>query len=416
MFFGESSGSMFKDAAKGRREATCQWCYEHVQMFVVGKSLVWVCCNCKGVCEACEKCGQPVRSAMVRKDNFKTCSMCFKKDWKKMEKLKNDYVVRPRKLQVLQKDLEKISEFRENAAKGGTLRPFLFLVSLPSVSRLQIAINLGFTFVGSTFMGDAHAESWEIIGRRDLGLRDRMSRLRDTFFRREVNWYSILMPPCEELCVPAYMNWAEEFVCPQMTYAEALKECHADSSSNLNALENEFVDKMGKHQRARMSSLQACCLAELKNSEPIRKLLAMPQLQTQGVQALVSYAIDTSFMMLARRDGSDGTGAVESIDLVQEVVAFFEGVCEGEGNLFADATAQATTKISRDGVEAGRDVPPPGSILNANISGFWLTMDLLDIDNQTPSGKILPVLLQMLFHKGRLAIHGIRVEDYIKDF
>jgi len=29
-----------------------------------------------------------------------------------------------------------------------------------------------------------------------------------------------------------------------------------DASSNLNALETEFVDKMGKHQRARMSSLQ----------------------------------------------------------------------------------------------------------------------------------------------------------------
>ena len=27
---------------------------------------------------------------------------------------------------------------------------------------------------------------------------------------------------------------------------------------------------------------------------------------------------------------------------------------------------------------------------------FCLTMDLLDVDNQTPSGKILPVLLQVL--------------------
>jgi hypothetical protein len=60
MFFGESSGAMFRDAAKGRREACCQWCYEAVQMFVVGKSLVWICDNCKGTCEACEKCGQPV--------------------------------------------------------------------------------------------------------------------------------------------------------------------------------------------------------------------------------------------------------------------------------------------------------------------------------------------------------------------
>jgi len=117
---------------------------------------------------------------------------------------------------ALQKDLEKISDVRELAAKAGLLRPFLYLVALPPVARLQIAINLGWTFVGSTVMGDAHAEAWEIISRRDLGLRDRMARMRDTLFRREVNWYSILMPPCEELCVPAYMNWSEEFNAPQV--------------------------------------------------------------------------------------------------------------------------------------------------------------------------------------------------------
>ena len=117
---------------------------------------------------------------------------------------------------ALQKDLEKISDVRELAAKAGLLRPFLYIVALPPVARLQIAINLGWTFVGSTVMGDAHAEAWEILSRRDLGLRDRMARMRDTLFRREVNWYSILMPPCEELCVPAYMNWSEEFNAPQV--------------------------------------------------------------------------------------------------------------------------------------------------------------------------------------------------------
>jgi hypothetical protein len=82
MFFGESSSMMFRDAAKGRREAPCQWCFEQVQMFVVGKSLIWVCDNCKGISEACEKCGTPVRQQTIRKDNYKTCSMCFKKDFK----------------------------------------------------------------------------------------------------------------------------------------------------------------------------------------------------------------------------------------------------------------------------------------------------------------------------------------------
>ncbi len=35
-----------------------------------------------------------------------------------------------------------------------------------------------------------------------------------------MNWYSILLPLCEELCVPAYMNWSEEFVSPKLSYAE----------------------------------------------------------------------------------------------------------------------------------------------------------------------------------------------------
>jgi len=385
LFFGESNQAMFKAAAAGRREAGCQWCFEHVQMFVVGKSLVWICDNCKGMCDACEKCTQPVRQALIRKDNFKTCSMCFHKNWKKMEKEKTDHVQAQRPLTLLEKDLEKVSEFRTLAAKGGLLRPFLFLVSLPPVGRLQIAINLGWTFVGSALFGDSHAETWEILNKKDVGLRDRMSRMRDSLFRREVNWHSILLPLCEELCVPAYMNWSEEFVSPKMTYAEALTECHKAQSSTLNALEIEFVDKIGKHQRARFSSLQACSLAELKNSEPMRKLLAMPQLQGQATQPLLSYAIDSSFLILARRDGSDGTGQVEAEDLVQEVVAFFAGVCEGESEVFEDVVGLARKKMGRDGVAHERDSAPPGSILNANISGFWLTMDLLDIDNSTPA-------------------------------
>ena len=39
------------------------------------------------------------------------------------------------------------------------------------------------TFIGDSMMGDSHAESWDILSRRGLGLRDRMTRLRDTWLR-----------------------------------------------------------------------------------------------------------------------------------------------------------------------------------------------------------------------------------------
>lgn len=415
MVFGQSNSSMYRDAAKGRREASCQWCYELVQMFVIGKSVTWVCCNCKGVSDACEKCGQPVRQQTIRKDNFKTCSICFLKNFKKVEKTKTNLMTKPRTLSQLQKDLEKVTQFRSDAAKAGMIRPFLYLVSLPQVSRLQIAINLGWTFLVEACLGDAHAEAWEIIARKGLGLRDRMTRMRDTWMRREVNWYSLLLPLCEDLCVPAYMNWSEEFVSPKMSYADALSECHSGKAGHLDGMENEFSDKIGKQQRARMSSLQACSLAELKNSEPIRKLLALPCLQNQTIQPLLSYAIDSSYLLLARRDGSDGTGVVEPDDLLFDVITMLSGVCSEEEQIFEECIGTLKEGVKgRDGIVTERDANPPGSILNANMAGVWLTMDLLDIDTSTPAGTILAPAFQMLLHKARLSMHGIKIEDYAR--
>jgi hypothetical protein len=54
-------------------------------------------------------------------------------------------------MQQLQKDLEKVSSQRENAAKDGLIRPFLYLVSLSPVARLQVAINLGFVLMQVQF-------------------------------------------------------------------------------------------------------------------------------------------------------------------------------------------------------------------------------------------------------------------------
>ena len=45
---------------------------------------------------------------------------------------------------------------------------------------------------------------------------------------------------------------------------QALKECHKAVSPNVDSLENELADKIGKQQRARMSSLQACRCAALR--------------------------------------------------------------------------------------------------------------------------------------------------------
>jgi len=132
------------------------------------------------------------------------------------------------------------------------------------------------------------------------------------------------------------------------------------------------------------------------------------------VQGLLSYAIDSSFLQLARRDGSDGTGAVDADDLAAEVCSLLQGVYDGEAGVFEEALGGRTERVMRDGVVIERDEAPHGSILNANIAGFWLSIDLLDIDTTTPAGKLLPPVLQILFQKGRLAVHGIKIEDYLR--
>ena len=62
----------------------------------------------------------------------------------KLEKTKVQYITTKRTLKQLKQDLEKTSNQRENAAKDGLLRPFLYLVALSPVARLQAAINLGY--------------------------------------------------------------------------------------------------------------------------------------------------------------------------------------------------------------------------------------------------------------------------------
>ena len=51
------------------------------------------------------------------------------------------------------------------------------------------------------WQGDAHGESWEILARKDVGLRDRMSRIRDTFLRYIFIGFNI----CIYICVCIYI-------------------------------------------------------------------------------------------------------------------------------------------------------------------------------------------------------------------
>ena len=49
-------------------------------------------------------------------------------------------------------------------------------------------------------------------------------------------------------------------------------------------------------------------------------------LTSERAQPLINFVMDISFLLLARRDGSDGTGIVEPSALVAEIAAFLGDV------------------------------------------------------------------------------------------
>jgi hypothetical protein len=379
-----------------------------------------MCDNCKGISEPCEECRALVRTTASRKNNAKRCARCSK-SFKKLQTTKSRTIKVQRTFDDLRHELSRPSEYRDNATRTGNLRSFLHLVSLTGVARLQIAINLGWTLVTEPEYGNPHAEAWDIISRKGVGLQDRCMKWRQRWnpWAKASNWYDILERVCKEMCVPTYMSWEEEFASPRLSKSEAMAECMSPISRPLADLEMEFLTKLSKHQRSRMTSLQVCCLAELRNSEPVRRLMSLACLQSTVCQALVTYALDGAYITLARRDGSDGTGSVMPEALAAEVAAFLCGVAAGDDSTIFHEFLHPEPK---DIPEAGtilahkytleRDTPPPGSILNSNAQFFWLTIDMLDVEFCSDVGRMLPACLQMILNRGRLAIHGLSVEDF----
>ena len=56
-------------------------------------------------------------------------------------------------------------------------------------------------------------------------------------------------------------------------------------------------------------------------------------------------------------------------------------------------------------------VPEGRGACRSRLAGIRYQLTRLEPRGQ---GKILPVILQLLFHKGRLAMHGKKIENYIQ--
>ena len=169
MFFGSNARSSMADAAKGSREANCPWCFELSCFYTVGRSLIWVCDYCKGLCEPDEG-----NTALIRRDPLKSnnekSGFHLPKVFKSFQTKKHAMFARSHSRAQTLEDLTRPSPQREQAAAAGVLRPFMILVSMPVVTRAQLAITLGFSLITEPIFGKPHEEAWEILNRPQVRL------------------------------------------------------------------------------------------------------------------------------------------------------------------------------------------------------------------------------------------------------
>ena len=95
-------------------------------------------------------------------------------------------------------------------------------------------MQLGWSIILEPHFGDSHAEAWDIITRRSVGLR---SRCKSTFARYNPltaatgNWHTILEFVARAVFLPSYRSWEEEFHCEEIDADTAAVECMAAKSS-----------------------------------------------------------------------------------------------------------------------------------------------------------------------------------------
>jgi hypothetical protein len=169
LFFGSNARSSMADAAKGSREANCPWCFELSCFYTVGRSLIWVCDYCKGLCEPDEG-----NTALIRRDPLKSnnekSGYHLPKVFKSFQTKKHAMFARSHSRTQTLEDLTRASPQREQASAAGVLRPFMILVSMPIVTRAQLAVTLGFSLITEPIFGRPHEEAWEILNRPQVRL------------------------------------------------------------------------------------------------------------------------------------------------------------------------------------------------------------------------------------------------------
>lgn len=311
-------------------------------------------------------------------------------------------------------ELSRPSDFRTQAQESGMLRPFLMLVSMSPAMRCILSVQLGWSIILERHFGDSHAEAWDIITRRSVGLR---SRCKSTFARYNPltaatgNWHTILEFVARAVFLPSYMSWEEEFHCEEIDSDTAAVECMAAKSSRLEAFEAELMEKMGKLQRSKMNRVQVCTVAQLVACDSMKKIVALQHSLGMDRQAICMYVVDFCFICLDseyKQRCCEGDSSVppemEPEALAFEVATLVHGVTDDAAALFTDILAdpQALNSSKWKGCMGCRmDVISSAVKLIGQQVGHRL-------------GRTLAVFLQMMLQKERLKLSSISIDEFMR--
>jgi hypothetical protein len=394
-------------AAKKRAEGSCGWCLEFSQhtYYDQGQNLLgrvgWNCDNCKGRTSPAEGTNFARQTPKGGKQNIHP----GKEGSSKIIALKRRFFNEEITELTVRRALTQKSDSYYSAVRAGMVRPFLLLSSMVCASRVQIAILLGWPLMEEQHFGTAHAEAWDIIGHKELGLYTRVKQLsRPIYLRNPMqriggDWYQLLHKLSDELF--AYTESVP------LSKSESSTICEQANHPALDIIECQFVDKLAVYLRHKFTSEQHEAVAKLWKSEVVTDALNIMQhmgISRDGIGQLV---IDLCFMSLAKRDGSEYTAAVEPSELVEELEIVLGTMMSDKPRIFQSQIDKYNPKYERL-LEA-----PDNSVLQANFEIVWLAMELLGISIHSRFGRLVPIVLHILIHKARLALHGITLDQFV---
>eukprot|EP01114_Cavostelium_apophysatum_P023800 TRINITY_DN9080_c0_g1_i1.p1 TRINITY_DN9080_c0_g1~~TRINITY_DN9080_c0_g1_i1.p1 ORF type:complete len:631 (-),score=120.24 TRINITY_DN9080_c0_g1_i1:17-1909(-) len=249
---------------KETTERHCSWCFVKAEHELVKKRLVqsdiYSCTNCEGSTAICGLCTKGMSRL-----NWFLCAVCFKtvSSWHKAHEQQKEaaakYLQGGQDSERYWMSLDSVHKAR--AYELGMIRPFLFLVSMAPDDRLQVAIDLGFTYAGQVMYGDPHQEAIEIIVKDRSGLQARANAVWESAnpLAQNVNWYEVLYRTSDKLF--------KKSLSKDLSYIRSIEICKEPWNAVLAELEDELILQsaryhLGNYNADQRNSAQESLLSE----------------------------------------------------------------------------------------------------------------------------------------------------------